>query len=522
METYFIIAIGGTGMRCLESFVYLCTIGMFDNKEFNILMLDTDINNGNFERVRTLIDQYNTVKGAENAAPSQNTFLSAKLNKFVFSPRYDQQHSTFELIANLNNRRNKDVANLFFDRPSQRFNLQHGYRAQTHMGSYLIYHSILDAVKKYHSGSDNLGLEIYAFMNAINNAGPNGRIFIMGSVFGGTGASSLPIMPRAIDASIKIINPAGQLDRNVLFGAVLITHYFTFNPATAAQLGRNLVIADAVKFALNSQAALMFYEEDSTIRNTYKVLYHVGWPLNLLNFDKDRPGGETTTGGREQKNPGHILELMAATAADDFFKSDREVLQRKTMDFMYKTAEYDDVNQFFTFPFIDFYPDQTDLFKNNLTAFYLLNYVLKDLGWDINNLINIVNRDNNTHHYNNIPATTLNSFNEIIKSFGFSVSNNQLESGWLWQLKESTSAKTLFYHSRSYASGIKDMSSFNYGEILPEHKFTNLLFPNPYDQFRRSFTRNIAQSKKVQGTAMEQFTAHLYNTLTDLLKIIKN
>ena len=32
-DKLFVIAIGGTGMRCLESFVHLCAIGMFDNEE---------------------------------------------------------------------------------------------------------------------------------------------------------------------------------------------------------------------------------------------------------------------------------------------------------------------------------------------------------------------------------------------------------------------------------------------------------------------------------------------------------
>ena len=43
MDKLFVVAIGGTGMRCLESFVHLCAIGMFDNEEIEILTLDTDI-----------------------------------------------------------------------------------------------------------------------------------------------------------------------------------------------------------------------------------------------------------------------------------------------------------------------------------------------------------------------------------------------------------------------------------------------------------------------------------------------
>ena len=55
----FVIAIGGTGMRCLESFVHLCAVGMFDGKEINVLTLDTDYSNGNKSRVEGLIDLYN-------------------------------------------------------------------------------------------------------------------------------------------------------------------------------------------------------------------------------------------------------------------------------------------------------------------------------------------------------------------------------------------------------------------------------------------------------------------------------
>ena len=55
MDKLFVIAIGGTGMRCLESFVHLCAIGMFDNEEIEILTLDTDQENGNKGRVERLI-----------------------------------------------------------------------------------------------------------------------------------------------------------------------------------------------------------------------------------------------------------------------------------------------------------------------------------------------------------------------------------------------------------------------------------------------------------------------------------
>ena len=98
---HFIIAIGGTGMRCLESFVHLCAMGMMDDCEIDILTLDTDAENGNRVRVEQLIDQYNKVKGYTasdtkdcNSGISNNTFFSAKLNKFSYYTIYSQERGT--------------------------------------------------------------------------------------------------------------------------------------------------------------------------------------------------------------------------------------------------------------------------------------------------------------------------------------------------------------------------------------------------------------------------------------------
>ena len=87
-ERLFLIAIGGTGMRCLESFVHLCAAGLFDNHTIDILTLDTDQTNGNKDRVENLIDLYNRVKtddGTEvGGSATKNTFFSAKLNLYKF------------------------------------------------------------------------------------------------------------------------------------------------------------------------------------------------------------------------------------------------------------------------------------------------------------------------------------------------------------------------------------------------------------------------------------------------------
>ena len=54
-DKLFLIAIGGTGMRCLEAFVHLCAAGMFDDQEIEILTLDTDQSTANKCRVDGLL-----------------------------------------------------------------------------------------------------------------------------------------------------------------------------------------------------------------------------------------------------------------------------------------------------------------------------------------------------------------------------------------------------------------------------------------------------------------------------------
>ena len=124
MDKLFVIAIGGTGMRCLESFVHLCAIGMFDNEEIEVLTLDTDQTNGNKGRVEQLIELYNRIKSndistLDGGQPNVDTFFSAKLNLYRFYTDYsDQSRNTYKLLSAMQNasdeqkKDNEDLANL--------------------------------------------------------------------------------------------------------------------------------------------------------------------------------------------------------------------------------------------------------------------------------------------------------------------------------------------------------------------------------------------------------------------------
>jgi hypothetical protein len=289
MDKLFVIAIGGTGMRCLESFTHLCAIGMFDNQEIELLTLDTDQTNGNKGKVEELIRLYTRIKtsgNTEGGTPNANTFFSAKLNLHRYYTNYSGTgRENYKNIAKISTgspeqqKANKLISDLFLDNSSvQEFNLAHGYRAQTHLGSMLMYHGIIEAARNIARGTDvqPQERELESFISKLENAGANARVFIFGSIFGGTGASSIPVIPKALQDFVKIRSGGtSSIDfTKAKFGSTLLTEYFTFKKPDDKQKSakEDSVIADSSFFPLNSQAALQFYQSDPTVQKCYKIL----------------------------------------------------------------------------------------------------------------------------------------------------------------------------------------------------------------------------------------------------------
>lgn len=317
MKNVFLIGIGGTGMRCLESFVHTCAMGMYDNTDVHILALDTDSGNGNFDRLREVIDAYKKVNG--NKAKS-DTFFSAAINYYEFTPGYTDD-SSFESISNYSNERAhndethvSDLVDIFLDDSVRRMNLKHGYRAQTQMGSMLMYHAIIK--EAYKSSRDNTASQLRDFLKILLSADDQ-PVFVFGSVFGGTGASSIPIIPLAFREACKLIGGESKdIIASNYFGSIVLTSYFRFDVNTASH---NEVVAKSENFAINSQAALMFYNSDKTVNEAYKRLYLLGRTTNESR-DVLKGGAKGVTGGGEQRNPADYIELIAAFAAYDFFR----------------------------------------------------------------------------------------------------------------------------------------------------------------------------------------------------------
>lgn len=543
-DKLFLIAIGGTGMRCLESFVHLCAAGLFDNQEIEILTLDTDQTNGNKGRVENLIRLYNRVKtndaGNEGGAPRSNTFFSAKLNLYQFFTDYSTAaRQTFSSLSSLpeitdeQREDNEDISDLLFDDNVQQFNLDHGYRAQTHLGSMLMYHGIVEAARNAKKGGDDVKQqerELCAYLQLLNDNSANARVFVFGSIFGGTGASSIPVIPLALSESLRIITGgASQINlQNILFGSTLLTDYFTFNNPNEAQCGQQKVIACANNFALNSQAALSFYNNDPTVQRTYKRMYHIGWPSSAkLNYSGN--GDKVITGGQQQCNPCHIAELMCATAAYNFFKDDRGKLSAiGNAEYVFRTVSTDDNGVMLLSGSSFVGPTEGEDFENKLGAFLSFSHVIlsKYSGAydDRNGTSNFLNYLNDASFklYNEMKEDQCKEIDLYLKEFAYKFVNGNVSFGWIYQVYKSVGNGKFLFSPEAFRTDIKELKNIDPGKIFSDEAHwwntTGVLGSSSTKRFN-TFVENIKDSKslpdeKQAETLKESFLAHMYNAIT--------
>lgn len=539
MDKLFVIAIGGTGMRCLESFTHLCGIGMFDNQEIEILTLDTDQNNGNKGRVEELIAVYNRIKSTDAAVggtPNANTFFSAKLNLHRFFTNYSGLgRETYKNIAKITTgtpeqqKANKLISDLFLDTASvQEFSLEHGYRAQTHLGSMLMYHGIVEAAKNLVKGSavQSQERELDNFISKLESAGANARVFIFGSVFGGTGASSIPVIPKALQDFVKIrSNGNSSIDfAKAKFGSTLLTEYFTFGKPDDQQKKSkaNSVIADSSFFPINSQAALQFYQSDPTVQKCYKLLYHIGWPIESKKIDGGNSANQTITGGTEQLNGCHITELLSACAAYDFFTR-KDGFDSAKAEYLYKAVEFTDNS--FNFSFDDFVGNENkagEIFVNKLGAFFSLAHIsLTKNGAAFNDsgIRGFIKQfeSQKLNQYSTISDAECKDINEYFKLFAYTFKDARFVPGWLYQVRNSVAPGKFLFQSKAFPDNQAELKKLDVGTIFLDEKHhwaKGGLFGDRYDTFVSKLINTNPQDEQKVNTTKEKFLAHIFNALT--------
>jgi len=186
----------------------------------------------------------------------------------------------------------RHLFNVLYTQEEQEIELREGFRGRPAIGSAIMSKFIQEG-NNQKSWTDLLG-KIQA----------GDKVFLCGSIFGGTGASGFPTLGRLLAKDL------GEDGKNILdtvkLGGLLMLPYFKFDPPTER---KEEIYARSEEFMLRTEAALHYY-------GAKNLKFDTVYLLAIPNPTKIQ--GTPKTGGSGQRNPPHFLELYGALALRDF------------------------------------------------------------------------------------------------------------------------------------------------------------------------------------------------------------
>ena len=291
--SYYFVSIGGTGAKVMESLTHLCIAGLLPERErLFIAAIDPDVGNGNLERTATALNNFAVFQNFSvgNDTPLFKNKISI-VRPFPWNPTGHDK--TLDDLLEFYHHSGTPVGTLYevlYTRKERDTTLNEGFRGHPSIGAAVL-------AKKFDDGSKWTTLT--AQIEKLIGEGDTVKIFLAGSVFGGTGAAGLPTVARLLRNNL-----ADFADR-ISIGGVLILPYFSFTPTEHF----DELFARSENFLTNTKAALKYYSEKE---NLFDATYFVGDSVMS-------PVAEFSVGAANQRNEAHIVELYAALAAADFF-----------------------------------------------------------------------------------------------------------------------------------------------------------------------------------------------------------
>jgi hypothetical protein len=310
MTKHYVIGIGGTGARIMEAVIYLCAAGAGPD-DLSLFLVDPDQGNGNLSRTKTLIGNYNECQKRfreRNSGRVQlfRTRISTPPESMIWSI-FETQNATLGNYIQYDNLKQSqpslaDFASVLFSASELSEKLNEGFRGHPSIGAVVM------------AEPSRANDPWKTFWNDVTTASlPNDvRVFLTGSIFGGTGAAGVPTF-----GSRKMLKynelAAFEKSSRIYLGGCLVLPYFTVD-MTAESLAEHAgdLFVTHNDFPIATKAALQFYDEKDDL--AFDELYFLG--------DSDaEPVGSFAPGAQKQENRAHYIELVAALSAIDFFRA---------------------------------------------------------------------------------------------------------------------------------------------------------------------------------------------------------
>jgi hypothetical protein len=324
MARLFIFAIGGTGARVLKSLTMLLAAGVKPNsaQEFEIvpIIIDPHKSNEDLKRTERLLKNYQSIS---NEGGLDNGFFGTKittLDNLVASENRLSGSFTFNLQQVANTRfkqyidfntlddANKALADILFSGKSINKRGEEVDLLETEMDIGFVGNpNIGSVVLNQFKDSDE-------FREFASNFDENDRIFIISSIFGGTGAAGFPTILKNIRDAMN--NPGidgKKFLQDAKIGAITVLPYFNVEKDENSPIQKSDFIA-------KTKSALYYYKDNVTGNNSVNCLYYIADDYSGKPYKND-PGDDG------QQNNAHFIELASAFAVIDFLELSDNHLQ---------------------------------------------------------------------------------------------------------------------------------------------------------------------------------------------------
>ncbi|HYH45129.1 MAG TPA: hypothetical protein VEG34_05540 [Thermoanaerobaculia bacterium] len=307
-----LICAGGSGTRVLEALLHLCASGL-GPASLRLLWIDPDGANGNGDRVSTLVSRYQQMHDAFATRVGEGVGLfRTKLDLLEVDGQAEglkpwspiQKGERLREILNVDllgsTNTPADVVQLLFTPEELDMDLSQGFRGHPSLGSAAMSRVTLKRDEQpWRQLIEKLRNDLAQDSGA--------RVYLAGSVFGGTGAAAFYPLARFL-RSVPLHNA-----NRLRIGVSALAPYFRFGaatmrnaPASAQQAAR------AENFPLATRGAVDFYQHLQT---------HESFPFDVVHWVGSDVASDVnySPGGADQRNPSHFVELIAAAGALEFF-----------------------------------------------------------------------------------------------------------------------------------------------------------------------------------------------------------
>jgi len=327
----YVVAIGGSGIRTLTSLYFLCAMGYIRESELQVLVIDTDKDNGNTLELEKVAETYDVCRAAILGLPDrERAFFRTNIVLKKCFHLADGLNNLKSLIHFTAEGMDSAPQGYDFETPelfAKALFGESGYRDTVFSQGFYGQPSV-GALVFAHCLDKNNEIKIFAqeMIGAASRNVPT-RLILLGSLFGGTGAAGMTSYLKYLNKSTNS-SQRETVAQNLKVAAVPLLPYLTFLDPEHQQSHVN-----PIQFRQKAKNVLQYLKEyEETLKKSQKNIqicshYIIDFLDKAVEAETDKLTirGSHAEAGVNQYDWPHLAELIAALSIKHFLADDQRI-----------------------------------------------------------------------------------------------------------------------------------------------------------------------------------------------------